>query len=93
MSSQQRKRYIVRRSAMKTATAAAGTFVAAATLAAVTAFAPAASAPSSSVAANERIQGVHEDLNRAVALHQVTAEQARQFEAQLARRIAGGGSA
>ncbi|WP_269938479.1 hypothetical protein [Arthrobacter sp. HY1533] len=38
----------------------------------------------------QRIAGVHEDMARAVALQQVTAEQAAFLERQLVRRIQGG---
>ncbi|WP_342745564.1 hypothetical protein [Sinomonas mesophila] len=60
--------------------AAAGGVVAAATLAAGVVMSP-APAPSA------RLDGVHEDLQRAVALHQITEEQAAFLEAQLAREI------
>ena len=83
------RRYIVRN-----ARNAAGTVMAAATLAAVTAFTSAptaapASASSSTSQAPSRIQGVHADMQRAVALRQVTPEQAQRFERQLVRRIQG----
>lgn len=63
------------------AAAAAGGVVAAATLAAGIAMAP-APAPSA------RLDGVHADLARAVALRQITDEQAAFLEAQIARSIA-----
>ncbi|MBW4094024.1 MAG: hypothetical protein HIU81_00740 [Acidobacteria bacterium] len=92
MTSKKPRRYVVAKSTMKSATAAAGTLVAAATLAAITAFAPASSIPTQSVTASSRMSGVHQDLARAVALNQVTAEQAKRFEEQLTRRIAGSSS-
>lgn len=70
-----------RRSIAGRAAAAAGGVVAAATLAAGIAMSP-APAPSA------RLVGVHEDLARAVALRQITDEQAAFFEAQIARAIA-----
>ncbi|MDQ6753290.1 MAG: hypothetical protein M3017_07790 [Actinomycetota bacterium] len=86
MSTGKPRRYIVR-----SARVAAGTVMAAATLAAVTAFSSAASAPpASATSASEtpsRIMGVHADMERAVALRQVTPEQASRFEQQLIRRI------
>lgn len=63
------------------AAAAAGGVVAAATLAAGIAMSPAP-------AASARLDGVHADLARAVALKQITDEQAAFFEAQIARAIA-----
>ena len=60
--------------------AAASGVVAAATLAAGVVMSP-APAPSA------RLDGVHADLQRAVALHQITEEQAAFLEAQLAREI------
>ncbi len=62
--------------------AAAATTVAAAALASSIIFSPAADASS-------RMNGVQTDLARAVALNQVTTEQAERFEAQLAGRILG----
>lgn len=68
-----------------------GTAVAAATLAAVTVLSgPAAAfaAPKSSEsAASARIAGVQEDMARAVALRQITPEQAAFVENQLVKRI------
>jgi hypothetical protein len=63
------------------AAAAAGGVVAAATLAAGIAMSPAP-------AASARLDGVHADLARAVALKQITDEQAAFLEAQIARAIA-----
>lgn len=90
MSTGKPRRYIV-----GNARVAAGSIMAAATLAAVTAFAsapPVAPQPTTTGAAAppSRLQGVHADLKRAVALRQVTAEQADRFEAQLVRRIQAG---
>ncbi|MEC5190024.1 MULTISPECIES: hypothetical protein [unclassified Arthrobacter] len=70
-------RYVIR----STATAAGG-IAAAATLAASIIFSPAADASS-------RLDGVHEDLARAVQLNQITQEQAAKFESKLADRILG----
>jgi hypothetical protein len=39
--------------------------------------------------AASRMDGVHADLQRAVELNQITAEQAEKFEAKLAGRILG----
>ncbi|WP_334171029.1 hypothetical protein [Sinomonas sp.] len=39
-----------------------------------------------------RLGGIHEDLQRAVALHQITPEQAALFEVKLQREILGGTS-
>ena len=64
---------------------AAGGVVAAATLAAGVVMSP-APAPTA------RLDGVHADLQRAVALHQITEEQAAFLEAQLAREILADGS-
>lgn len=70
---------------------AVGTAVAAATLAAVTVLSgPAAAfaAPTSAEnAASARIAGVQEDMARAVALRQITPEQAAFVENQLVKRI------
>ncbi|MCU6482225.1 hypothetical protein QO003_002018 [Arthrobacter silviterrae] len=74
--------------------AAVGTAVAAATLAAVTALSgpvyssdPASILSSPANSASSRIAGVHADMARAVALQQVTPEQAAFLEQQLVRRI------
>ncbi len=74
--------------------AAVGTAVAAATLAAVTVLSgPAISQEPASIlsspvnSASSRIAGVQADMARAVALRQVTAEQAAFLEKQLVRRI------
>lgn len=87
------RRYIVN-NAVNNAKTAAGTAMAAAALAAVTAFAPASSAPPSSspsaASSGTRIDGIHSDLARAVALGQVSQEQAGRFEEQLVRRIQSG---
>ncbi|WP_394939764.1 hypothetical protein [Psychromicrobium sp. YIM B11713] len=69
------RRYVVRG-----AKAAAGTMIAAATVAAMTAFAP---TPSPTT----RIAGVHQDLARAIALRQLTPEQAKRFEERILRQI------
>lgn len=63
------------------AVAAAGGVVVAATLATGIVMSPAPSA-------SARLVGVHEDLARAVALRQITDEQAKFLEAQIARAIA-----
>ncbi|ADX74016.1 hypothetical protein D7Z96_06520 [Pseudarthrobacter phenanthrenivorans] len=76
-------RYVHRTSsaaAGKVATAASS--VAAAAVAASIVFAPVADATS-------RMEGVKEDLLRAVQLNQITEEQAVKFEARLAGRILG----
>lgn len=70
-----------RRSIAGRAVAAAGGVVAAATLATGIVMSPAPSAAA-------RLDGVHEDLARAVALRQITGEQAAFLEAQIARAIA-----
>jgi hypothetical protein len=77
--------------------ATVGTAMAAATLAAVTVLAapvisqdPAAILASPVNSASSRIAGVHEDIARAVALNQVTPEQAAFLEKQLVRRIQAG---
>jgi hypothetical protein len=87
MSQGKPRRYIVQNARLT-----AGTAMAAAALAAVTAFAPAAAAPSSvsATASGSRIDGIHADLARAVALGQVSEEQAGRFEEQLVRRIQSG---
>ncbi|WP_150117184.1 hypothetical protein [Arthrobacter sp. ERGS1:01] len=77
--------------------AAVGSAVAAATLAAVTVLSgpvfssdPAAILAAPVNSASSRIAGVKEDMARAVALQQVTAEQAAFLENQLVRRIQSG---
>ncbi|MEA5453595.1 hypothetical protein SPF06_02565 [Sinomonas sp. JGH33] len=65
--------------------AAAAGGVVAATLAAGIVMAP-AQAPIA------RLGGIHDDLQRAVALRQITPEQAAMFEAKLEREILGPGS-
>ena len=74
------------------AATAAGSFGSAATTAA-TAVAAAAFAASLVLSpvpdAASRLEGVHSDLQRAVELNQITAEQAEKFEAKLAGRILG----
>ncbi|XAS63473.1 hypothetical protein ACOM2C_08830 [Pseudarthrobacter sp. So.54] len=76
-------RYVIRSTATAAGgIAAAATSVAAATLAASIIFSPAADASS-------RLDGVHEDLARAVQLNQITQEQAAKFESKLADRILG----
>ena len=75
--------YVTRtRSAAAGAVATAATSVAAAAVAASIVFSPVADASS-------RMEGVHEDLLRAVQLNQITEEQAVKFEARLAGRILG----
>ena len=64
------------------AVATAATSVAAAAVAASIVFTPVADASS-------RLEGVHEDLLRAVQLNQITEEQAVRFEARLASQILG----
>jgi hypothetical protein len=80
--------YVVRRAKI-----IAGSALAGAALAAVTSFSalPAAATPVTDAVASSpgRIEGIHADLERAVALHQVTAEQASRFERRLAARITG----
>ncbi|MGP0221742.1 MULTISPECIES: hypothetical protein [unclassified Paenarthrobacter] len=76
----------------KSASVAAGTLGTAAVAAAgaVAAAAVAASIVLSPVPdAAARMDGVHADLQRAVELNQITAEQAAKFEAKLAGRILG----
>ncbi|MGO4383230.1 hypothetical protein [Specibacter sp. RAF43] len=71
--------------------ASVGTAVAAATLAAVTVLSAPGTAPApASASVTSRIAGVQEDMARAVALRQVTAEQAAFLENQLVRRIQAG---
>ena len=77
--------------------AAVGTAMAAATLAAVTVLSgtvvsqePDAILASPVNSASSRIAGVQADMARAVALQQVTPEQAAFLEKQLVRRIEGG---
>ncbi len=82
MSTGKPRRYIVRGAKI-----AAGTMLAAATLAASSAFSGVGASTPSPTAASSRIDGVHADLVRAVALRQVTQEQAGRFEQQLIRRI------
>lgn len=65
-----------------TAAAAAASAVAAAALAASVVLSPVPDTAS-------RLEGVHNDLLRAVELNQITAEQAEKFEAKLAGRILG----
>lgn len=64
------------------AAAAAASAVAAVTVAASIVLSPVPDAAS-------RMDGVHADLQRAVELNQITAEQAEKFEAKLAGRILG----
>ena len=72
----------------KTTRAAAGVVATAAT--SVAAAAVAGSIIFSPVAdASSRMEGVREDLLRAVQLNQITEEQARRFEARLAGKILG----
>ncbi|MFC7850545.1 hypothetical protein ACFUTU_18910 [Arthrobacter sp. NPDC057388] len=72
----------------KSTAAAAGTIATAAS--SVAAAAVAASIILSPVAdASTRLEGVQADLQRAVQLNQITAEQALKFEAKLAGRILG----
>ena len=76
------------RYATRTTTAAAGAVagaassVAAAAVAAAIVFSPVPDA-------SARMEGVHEDLLRAVQLNQITEEQAAKFEERLAGRILG----
>ncbi|MCA4132954.1 hypothetical protein [Arthrobacter sp. M4] len=79
-------------SAGTVAKAAAGTIGTAAVAAAgaMAAAAVAASVVLSPVqAAEDRMEGVRSDLQRAVALNQITVEHAERFEAKLAGRILG----
>ena len=76
-------RYVTRTTAAAASSiATTATSVAAAALAASIILSPTADASS-------RMDGVHEDLARAVQLNQVTPEQAARFEARLAGRILG----
>ena len=70
-------------SAAAGAVAGAASSVAAAAVAAAIVFSPVPEA-------SARMEGVHEDLLRAVQLNQITEEQALKFEARLAGRILGG---
>lgn len=74
-------RYVTRTTAAA-AVATAATSVAAAALAGSIIFSPVPDA-------SARMEGVSEDLLRAVQLNQITAEQAVKFEARLAGRILG----
>jgi hypothetical protein len=65
-----------------TAAAAAAGAVAAAALAASVVLSPVPDAAS-------RLEGIHSDLQRAIQLNQITAEQAERFEARLVGRILG----
>ncbi|MGW9414971.1 hypothetical protein [Arthrobacter cupressi] len=80
-------RYVTRSAAAAATTigvaaAAAGTAVAAAAVAASVVLSPVPDAAT-------RLEGVHADLQRAVELRQLTAEQALRFEEKLAGRILG----
>ncbi len=76
-------RYVTRTSAAAAgAVATAATSVAAAAIAASIIFSPVPDA-------SARMEGVSEDLLRAVQLNQITEEQAVKFEARLAGRILG----
>ena len=80
-------RYVTRSAAAAATTigvaaAAAGTAVAAAAVAASVVLSPTPDAAT-------RLEGVHADLQRAVELRQLTAEQALRFEEKLAGRILG----
>jgi len=76
-------RYVTRTtSAAAGAVATAATSVAAAAVAASIVFSPLPDA-------SARMEGVRVDLQRAVQLNQITAEQALSFEAKLADRILG----
>ena len=77
-------RYVNRTTAAAAgAVAAATTSVAAAAVAASIIFSPVADA-------SARMDGISQDLLRAVELNQITEEQAVKFEARLAGRILGG---
>ncbi|MDE8667023.1 hypothetical protein PY310_00310 [Pseudarthrobacter sp. H3Y2-7] len=76
-------RYVTRSTALAAgAVATAATSVAAAALAGYIMFSPVPDA-------SARMNGVSEDLRRAVQLNQITEEQAVKFEAKLAGRILG----
>jgi hypothetical protein len=76
-------RYVTRSTAAAAgAVATAATSVAAAALAGSISFSPVPDA-------SARMDGVSEDLRRAVQLNQITEEQALKFEAKLAGRILG----
>ncbi|HEY8752698.1 MAG TPA: hypothetical protein VIM40_03490 [Arthrobacter sp.] len=76
-------RYVTRTTAVAAGVVAtAATSVAAAAIAASIVFSPVPHA-------STRLDGVHQDLLRAVQLNQITAEQAVKFEAKLAGRILG----
>ncbi|NUT69689.1 hypothetical protein [Pseudarthrobacter sp. C4D7] len=80
----QAARYVTRTTnAAAGAVATAASSVAAAAVAASIVFSPVADA-------SARMEGVRADLQRAVQLNQITAEQALSFEAKLAGRIFGG---
>lgn len=76
-------RYVTRTTAAAAgAVATAATSVAAAALAGSIIFSPVPDA-------SARMNGINEDLKRAVELNQITEEQALKFEARLAGRILG----
>jgi hypothetical protein len=76
-------RYVTRTTSTAAgAVATAATSVAAAAVAASIVFSPVADG-------SARMEGVRADLQRAVQLNQITAEQALSFEAKLAGRILG----
>jgi Spy/CpxP family protein refolding chaperone len=76
-------RYVTRSTAVAAgAVAAAATSVAAAALAGSVLFSPVPDA-------SARMDGISQDLRRAVQLNQITEEQAVKFEAKLAGRILG----
>lgn len=81
MKTQKVRRYVVR-----SAKATAGSMLAVATVAAMTAFAPIPAQANT----NTRVAGVQQDLARAVALGQVTPEQAKRFQDRISRQITGG---
>ncbi|TLM85809.1 hypothetical protein [Pseudarthrobacter sp. NamE5] len=74
--------YVILGSSAAGAVAAAGSSVAAAAVAASIVFSPVADA-------STRMEGVREDLQRAVQLNQITEEQAVKFEARLAGKLLG----
>ncbi|TLM74607.1 hypothetical protein [Pseudarthrobacter sp. NamB4] len=76
--------YVILRSSSAGAVAAATSSVAAAAVAASIIFSPVGDESS-------RMEGVREDLQRAVQLNQITEEQAVKFEARLAGRLLGEG--
>jgi len=87
----ERKKYAVSDSAGKAGSRAANAIKGASAALATAAVVAASVAFAPQAAPQARVNGIHEDLQRAVQLKQLTPEQAARFEERMSRTILGSG--